>query len=104
MRSQTLTTSATAAGHTSSRSSNRVAATHHRLASSNKTPWVLQGTLAAVFLFAGVMKLVTPASTLEDQSDFPVLFMRFIGVCEALGGVGLVLPWALHIRPALTPI
>jgi hypothetical protein len=50
------------------------------------------------------MKLVTPAETLADQSPFSVEFMRFIGVCEFLGGFGLVLPRALNIRPWLTPL
>jgi len=34
----------------------------------------------------------------------PGLFLRFIGVCEVLGGLGLVLPWLLGIRPGLTSL
>jgi hypothetical protein len=34
----------------------------------------------------------------------PGLFLRFIGVCEVLGGLGLVLPWLIGIRPGLTPL
>jgi len=34
----------------------------------------------------------------------PGLFIRFLGVAELLGSVGLVLPWSLGIRPVLTPI
>lgn len=30
--------------------------------------------------------------------------MRFIGVCEVLGGIGLILPSLLRIRPGLTPL
>jgi uncharacterized membrane protein YphA (DoxX/SURF4 family) len=66
--------------------------------------WVAQGALAALFIFAGAMKLVTPADTLAEQSDLPVLFMRFIGVCELLGGVGLVLPGLLRIATFLVPL
>ena len=34
----------------------------------------------------------------------PGLFVRFIGVCEVLGGLGLILPMLLRIKPWLTPI
>jgi hypothetical protein len=34
----------------------------------------------------------------------PGWFLRFIGVCEVLGGVGLILPGLLRIRPGLTPL
>jgi uncharacterized membrane protein YphA (DoxX/SURF4 family) len=66
--------------------------------------WVAQGALAALFIFAGAMKLVTPAGTLAEQSDLPVLFMRFIGACELLGGLGLVLPGLLRIATFLAPL
>jgi uncharacterized membrane protein YphA (DoxX/SURF4 family) len=66
--------------------------------------WVAQGALALLFLFAGGMKLVTPADTLAEQSDLPVLFMRFIGLCEFLGGAGLVLPGIVRIATYLTPL
>jgi uncharacterized membrane protein YphA (DoxX/SURF4 family) len=66
--------------------------------------WVLQGLLAALFLFAGGMKLVMPIEVMTKQIAFPGLFVRFIGVAETLGALGLVLPWALRIRRELTPI
>ena len=34
----------------------------------------------------------------------PVLFVRFIGVCEVLGALGLVLPGVFRIRTDLTPL
>jgi hypothetical protein len=34
----------------------------------------------------------------------PVWFLRGIGVCETLGGLGLVLPGLTKIRPELTPL
>ena len=34
----------------------------------------------------------------------PAAFIRFIGVCEVLGALGLVLPLALKIRPELTSL
>ena len=64
--------------------------------------WIVSGLLAAVFLLAGGMKLVMPAELLAEQSPLPTLFVRFIGLAEVLGAVGLILPAALRIRPGLT--
>ena len=66
--------------------------------------WIIQGLLAALFLFAGVMKLVTPIAEMTREMPMPGLFLRFIGVCELLGGLGLVLPAWLGIRPGLTTL
>jgi hypothetical protein len=66
--------------------------------------WIAQGVLAALFLFAGGMKLVMPAAALAAQSHLPGGFMKFIGLAETLGALGLVLPGLLHVRPRLTPL
>src|SRR5689334_2284028 len=66
--------------------------------------WVAQGTVAALFLFAGGVKLVLPLESLKGPVELPGLFLRFIGVCEVLGAIGLILPRLLRIKPALTPI
>ncbi len=66
--------------------------------------WAVRGLLAALFLFAGGMKLVTPADMLAAQSGLSGGFLQFIGVCEVLGGLGLILPGLLHIREELTPL
>jgi len=66
--------------------------------------WVVQGLLAAVFLFAGGMKLVLPLEKLAGPVTLPGPFLRFIGVCEVLGALGLILPGLLRIRPGLTPL
>jgi hypothetical protein len=66
--------------------------------------WLVQGLLAFIFLFAGGMKLVMPIEALTQQSPLPGLFMRFIGVAEVLGAIGLILPELLRIRPGLTPL
>ena len=66
--------------------------------------WIVQGLLAALFLFAGVVKLVLPAEQLMGSVPMPVLFIRFIGVVEVLGAIGLILPALLRIRPGLTPL
>lgn len=70
----------------------------------NRALWIVQGLLAALFLFAGGMKLITPVEVLSVMSPFPGEFIRFIGVCEVLGAVGLVLPYALRILPGLTSL
>ena len=66
--------------------------------------WIVQILLAAVFLFAGGMKLVLPLDQLTGPVALPGWFIRFIGVCEVLGGLGLILPGLLRIRPGLTPL
>lgn len=71
--------------------------------------WVLQVLLALLFIFAGVMKLVTPYEEMAKQmANGPVVFseafLKFIGVAELLGGLGLILPSALRIKPGLTPL
>ncbi|MFT4037435.1 MAG: DoxX family protein [Thermomicrobiales bacterium] len=66
--------------------------------------WIVQGLLAAFFLFVGFMKLTAPAEMLAAQFPLPAEFIRFIGVCEMLGALGLVLPLALKIRPELTSL
>lgn len=71
----------------------------------NRALWIIQVLLTLLFLFAGGVKLVIPSEELAKQAPMlPVLFMRFVGVCEVLGGVGLVLPWLLRIQPGLTPL
>jgi DoxX-like family len=66
--------------------------------------WCVQGLLALMFLFAGGAKLLMPAEMLTAGTTLPVLFLRFIGVAEVLGAVGLILPQLLNIRPGLTPL
>ena len=66
--------------------------------------WIVQGLLAALFLFAGGMKLVLPLEKLTGPMPLPGLFLRFIALCEVLGALGLILPWLLRIRPGLTPL
>src|SRR5678815_6193928 len=67
--------------------------------------WVGQGLLAALFLVAGGVKLVAPAEMLtQGPVVLPVLFLRFIGACEVLGAIGLILPGAARIYRELTPL
>lgn len=66
--------------------------------------WVAQGLLAALFLFAGVMKFVMPIEEMVKQTHLPGALLHFVGVAEVLGGIGLVLPALVRIKPSLTPI
>jgi len=70
----------------------------------NVALWVIQALLAFVFLFAGGMKLVLPLEQLAGPVPLPGAFLRFIGVVEVLGGLGLILPGLTGIRPGLTPL
>jgi len=66
--------------------------------------WTVQAVLAALFLFAGGMKLIMPAEALAAQSHLPGAFMKFIGICETLGAIGLIVPGLTRIRTELTPV
>jgi len=71
---------------------------------TNVQLWIVQTLLAVLFLFAGAMKLVMPLDALAQQSQLPGAFMRFIGVCEVSGALGLILPGLFRIRTELTPL
>ncbi|CAN5787291.1 hypothetical protein BH20ACI3_BH20ACI3_37590 [soil metagenome] len=71
--------------------------------------WIIQALLALLFLFAGGTKLVLPIEVLTSMGSpnaipLPGLIIRFIGVCEVLGALGLILPGLLRIRPGLTSL
>src|ERR1044072_4884503 len=71
--------------------------------------WIIQVLLALLFLFAGGTKLVIPPEGLAkvgspNQIPLPGWFIRFVGVAEVLGALGLILPGLLRIKPWLTPL
>ncbi|HYF03620.1 MAG TPA: DoxX family protein [Patescibacteria group bacterium] len=74
----------------------------------NITLWIAQVLLGGMFLMTGFMKLATPmadlATSLPWTTDFPEAMVRFIGIAEVLGGLGLLLPSILRIKPVLTPL
>ena len=72
----------------------------------NTKLWIVQGLLAAMFLLAGVPKLIMSAEQMATPGpiQMPVLFIRFIGVCEILGAIGMILPGLTGIKPGLTPL
>lgn len=71
-----------------------------------KALWTTQILLAALFLFAGGYKLVTPVEEMLKQMPvaLPGWFLQFVAVCEVLGAIGLILPGLLHVKPVLTPL
>jgi hypothetical protein len=75
----------------------------------NTLLWTFQIVLALVFAGSGTAKSTMSKPRLLETGqtgvrDYPLPFIRFIAVCELLGAVGLVVPWALHLVPRLTPI
>ena len=68
--------------------------------------WTAQALLAAIFLFAGGMKLVIPIEEMTKQMPIPLpgWFLRFTGIVEVLGPIGVIHPSLLRIRPALKPL
>src|SRR5436305_1125323 len=79
-----------------------------RSAHVNTVLWVLQAVLAAVFLMAGLIKTTQPKDKLVANmpmvEDLSIGTVRFIGVAELLGALGLILPAATGILPVPTPI
>jgi len=71
------------------------------------TLWVAQCLLAAVFFMAGWTKLSIPFDQLNTvmpwTADVPEPLVRFIGISEFTGAIGLLLPSILKIKPFLTP-
>ncbi|HKX18263.1 MAG TPA: DoxX family protein [bacterium] len=70
----------------------------------NRVLWIVQALLAALFLFAGTMKLVLPLEVMTKQMPLPGWFLRFTGTAEVLGALGLILPGVLHIAEGLMPL
>jgi len=69
--------------------------------------WIVQVLLALMFGFAGSMKLFTPIDELAKTMAWVTEqagLVRFIGVAELLGALGLLLPAATRIKPGLTPL
>jgi putative oxidoreductase len=71
--------------------------------------WIAQGLLAAAFGVAGFMKITAPIDQLAQSgmtfvNQYSVEMVRFIGISEVLGAIGLILPAALRIKPILTPL
>ena len=76
----------------------------------NTTLWILQAAMAVTFMYSGVNKSIFSIRKLVDEKGqtgvehLPVPVVRFIGISEMLGAIGLILPGWLHKIPVLTPV
>jgi len=70
----------------------------------NRALWIVQGLLAALFMFGGVAKLSMPIQEIADGIGLPAWFILFIAVAEVAGALGLILPGLTKIRTGLTPL
>ncbi|MFD2758325.1 DoxX family protein [Gulosibacter faecalis] len=69
--------------------------------------WIVSGVLAAAYVLAGTMKTFRPQEKLADlpwTQHYSAGTVKFIGIAELLGGIGLILPWLTGIAPVLTPL
>jgi uncharacterized membrane protein len=70
--------------------------------------WILQAVLALMFAMAGIQKATQPKDKLVTRlpwvADFSQGTVRFIGLSELAGALGLILPAATGIAPVLTPL
>lgn len=70
--------------------------------------WVVQALLALAFGAAGLLKLFAPVAQLAARMSWvphvPEGLVRFIGVSELAGALGLVLPSLTRVQPKLTPL
>jgi hypothetical protein len=71
----------------------------------NRALWTAQTLAALLFLFAGSMKFIMPAEKMQQGPIvFSMAFLHFIGICECLGALGLLLPGISRIQTWLTPL
>jgi len=72
----------------------------------NISLWAVQALLALLYGMAGVMKSTQPLAELAKSVNWvtsvPEPLVRFIGVSELAGALGLILPSLTRIQPRLT--
>lgn len=70
--------------------------------------WAVQVLLAATLIWAAAMKLFAPVAQVAAMwpwaGQVSPLLLKGAGIVDLLGGLGLVLPGLLGIRPQLTPL
>ncbi|MGA7162049.1 MAG: DoxX family protein [Bacteroidota bacterium] len=80
--------------------------TRPKMSKINIVLWILQILLALLFLNAGFLKTFRPiqeiAPTIFWAPSLPEPLVRFIGVSELLGAIGLILPGVFKLLPQLT--
>ncbi len=74
----------------------------------NTALWIATGLLAAVFLAAGIPKIIKPRESLQDKmsfvEDYSDTQVKAIGAIEVLGALGLILPAVTGIAEFLVPL
>lgn len=70
--------------------------------------WIFQGLLAAMFGMAGSMKSFQSKEKLAEKipmaKEGKMALVRFIGITELLGAIGVIVPQLTNILPILTPL
>lgn len=69
--------------------------------------WIASGFLALAYIAAGTIKTFRPKERLTNlpwTQEYSAATVKFIGVAELLGGIGVILPWLTGTAPILTPI
>jgi len=73
----------------------------------NTILWIAQGLLAVMYLMAGIMKTFQTTRAKERMpwaKERSNEFVRFVGVSEMLGALGLIFPLLTGVLPWLTPL
>ncbi len=75
----------------------------------NAALWIVQFVLCLAFLGTGSMTLIRPIAEMAEDgllfvNYFPLWFVRFVGLAEIAGAIGLMLPSLTRCQPRLTPI
>ena len=76
----------------------------------NTILWILQAVAAATFMYSGINKSIFSIRKLVYEKgqtgveNLSIPVVRFIGISEILGAIGLILPCWLNILPGLTSV
>jgi uncharacterized membrane protein YphA (DoxX/SURF4 family) len=80
---------------------------HKMSAGINIGLWIAQVSLLGIYGAYGIYKTFLTAKAKEKMSwtkERTDNFIRFVGIAELLGALGVVLPMLTHILPWLTPL
>jgi len=70
--------------------------------------WVAQIILASSLIWASMLKLFQPVAQLAVMwpwvAQVPVALVKFTGIVDLSGALGLILPQLIRFKPKLTPI
>jgi len=72
------------------------------------TLWTTQLLLSASLIWAAALKLFQPVEQLSVMwpwtAEVSAVLLTFTGIVDLLGGLGILLPSLLRIKPVLTPV